>query len=295
MDGLIKTSEAAARLGVSRQTIENWGKSGVFDIHKGSGSSHTHYVSAKVIDAICGTAQQAERARQSLLQEQARLEAAREDVWRKRRDIERELYMHNKLSGGMSNRQFYLIIPAIMLGLGKLKPREADIMAKIIEGADTQDLANEYGLSRARIASIFYQGCRKCQCIEDIQKRIDECDRIEKELKEARDTIKNISARMLRALTDYQPQTSEMIRLLNTDIAACNFSTRTTNALIFQLRFKTVADIVKHSKRVLTTAMNFGPKCRGEVESFLEQHGLTFEMDVDAIYLNSAEHLLADH
>ena len=49
MSQLIKISEAAKIIGVSRQTMENWGKGGVVKIH---GNTRAHFIDSDTLAAI---------------------------------------------------------------------------------------------------------------------------------------------------------------------------------------------------------------------------------------------------
>ena len=294
---LIQVREAAARLGVSRQTLENWGKNGTLKIHSMGKAEKAHWVDADTIEALAGTMQDVENARVMLNKELADLKEEFRKEHDLLQDLRREVMMTNKFRSSFDNKEFYRSIPAMLNELGILKDREKHIMCEVISGYDLGDIAEEYGLSRSRVSQIFFKGCRKAAEIKGIKAKLDELESMKADMAEMKNTMRIMSQELKlqreeeqkqremeeAERVEYIKQKDEKLKVFRTDIKECGFSARTLNCLK-AADVETLGDLVQYNKTDLLKFRNFGKKSLTEVIDFLESRGLDFGMDVDRIY-----------
>ena len=294
---LIQVTEAAERLGVSRQTLENWGKNGTLKIRKMGQTGNAHWVDADTIDALADTMQDVAHAREMLEKEREDIQAEYRKEHKTLRDIRRELYMINKFGTSAYAKEFFLGIPVMLEEIGQLNHRESQIMRMIINGNDLGWIADEFGLTRSRITQIFYKGCRKARSLENIKEQLDELERLRAENTEMQNTMKvmsrdlkvqQIAEQELKELEEadrikYIKETDELLKLYGTRLVDCNLSVRALNCLK-AADLETVGDLAKCLKTDLLKFRNFGRKSLTELDDFLDGLGLCFGTDVDKVY-----------
>ena len=285
---LIKVREAAERLGISRQTIENWGKSGVLDIHKISKNSH--YVDAETIDALANTMQDVENTRKLLKQEQEKLEEDYRKERQLRRDVERELFVGGKLCSAVCCKEFYLSIPMMLCEIGLIRDAECVIMCKIIGGQGVSSIAEEYGLSRSRILQIFTKGCRKARELSGIKEQFYELQELRQENNRMKEEIKMMADELeLQRVAEQEFKETEeldkILELYNTSIEeySLRLSIRSINCLK-AAGIQTIGDLIKYRKTELLSLRNFGKNSLKELDELLDNLGLSFGTDVNKVY-----------
>lgn len=299
---LIQVAEAAKRLGVSRQTLENLGKNGTLKIRTIGKPVNSHWVDADTIEALSDTIQDVERSRK-LLQEE--LEIIRADYRKEsqlRKDIERELFMAGKFGVAVYCKEFYMSIPIMLCEIGLLKQREAQIMCAFINGRDIGEIAQDYCLTRSRIMQIFHKGCRKARELSTIKEQLDELHELRNEMarmkEELRITTNELKVQRIaeqkmpemdkEELIKYINEKDEMLKMLSTRLVDCNLSIRALNCLK-SANLETIGDLIKSTRADLLKRRNFGKKTLNELDGFLESIGLTFGTDVDKIYRDMLE------
>ena len=294
---LIQVAEAAERLGVSRQTLENWGNNGTIRIRRMGQTGNAHWVDADTIDALADTMQDVAHAREMLEKERADIEAEYRNEHNTLLDIRRQMYLVNKFGTSAFVKEFFLGILVMLEKIGKLGERECAIMRDIISGNDIKWIAEEYGLTRTRIAQIFYNGCRKAKSLENIREQLDELERLRQENTEMQNMMKvmgsdlkvqQMAEQKVREMEEaerikYIRETDELLKLYSTRLVDCDLSVRALNCLR-AYNFETVGDLAKCNKIDLLKFRNFGKKSLVELEDFLESLNLSFGTDVDEVY-----------
>jgi predicted phage tail protein len=294
---LIQVTEAAERLGVSRQTLENWGKNGTLKIRTMGKTGNSHWVDADTIDALGDTIQDIENTRKRLQQEQEFIRADYRKESQLRKDIERELFMVGKFGTAVYCKEFYMSIPIMLNEIGLLNHRESQIMRAIINGNDLGWIAQDYGLTRSRITQIFYKGCRKARELSTIKAQLDELRELKNEMTQMKTELKimndelkvqRIAEQELQEMEEaerikYIKETDEKLKLFNTRLVDCDLSVRALNCLK-AADLETIGDLAKCTKCDLLKFRNFGKRSLGELDDFLDSKGLTFGTDVDKIY-----------
>ena len=294
---LIKVTEAAERLGVSRQTLENWGKNGTLKIRTMSKEGNSHWVDADTIDALGDTIQDFENARKRLQQEREFIRADYRKEREIRKDIERELYMVDKFGTAVYCKEFYISIPIMLNELGLINYRESQIMRDVINGTDLGWIAQNYGLTRTRITQIFYKGCRKARDLSTIKVQLNELSELKNEMAQMKAELKimNDELKIQRAAEQelqemdeeerikHIKETDEILKMLNTRLVDCNLTVRSLNCLK-SADVETIGDLARLTRSELLRFRNFGKKSLGELDDFLDSKGLSFGTDVDKIY-----------
>lgn len=295
---LIKVTEAAERLGVSRQTLENWGKNGTLRIRTMSKTGNSHWVDADTIDALGDTIQDIENTRKRLQQEQELIRADYRKEREIRKDIERELYMVDKFgTAAVYCKEFYMSIPIMLNELELINYRESQIMRDVINGTDLGWIAQNYGLTRTRITQIFYKGCRKARDLSTIKVQLNELSELKNEMAQMKAELKimNDELKIQRAAEQelqemdeeerikHIKETDEILKMLNTRLVDCNLTVRSLNCLK-SADVETIGDLARLTRSELLRFRNFGKKSLGELDDFLDSKGLSFGTDVDKIY-----------
>lgn len=293
---LIQVTEAAKRLGVSRQTLENWGKYGVLKIRSVGNGNKSHWVDADTIDALGDSIKDVARAQCNI--ERLRDEVLKEETELRNRvrELRHDIIFTNKVGAICNCEDFYLTIPDMMHELTVISSRECEITKGIIRGETTEDLSEAYGLSRTRIRQIYYKVLRKFRYLEQVRQCLSENIRLNKEVESMRADLRllnrelNIQREEERRLAEmeeeerikYITEHDRVLKLYATRLVDCNISVRSLNCLK-SLDIDTIGDLCKASKTDLLKARNFGKKSLSELDDFLDSKGLTFGTDVDAI------------
>jgi len=290
-------TEAAARLGVSRQTLENWGKNGVIKIKRMGKTRNANWVDADTINALSDTIADVENARTKLEQECSDVEESYRTIHQKAKDLRREMYMVNKFGRMCVSQDFYLSIPTMLENLSILVPREAQVMRHVIGGWDFEEIAEELGLTRERVRQIFFKGCRKAKRLSCIKDCLDENIRLKDENEELKGCI-----RLLRKELKIQQEeeneererqiceSDDLLKLLRTRIVDFDLSVRSFTCMKCA-GIETVGDLCKYKKLDLLKLRNFGKKSLAELDDFIKSIGLQWDMDVDSIYHKRIEQI----
>lgn len=294
---LIRVTDAAARLGVTSQTIENWGKSGCLKIKTMGKSGKGHWVDEDTISALGDTWADVEHARQVMEAERQEIEDARKNFRAELKEIRREAMMLKRVGQAVVCENFYLSIPEMLCSLGVINCREVQVMRRVISGEPIGYIAEYFGVTKNAILGIFGRGCRKARHLEDIKKRLDEAEAMKAEIAELKQTVAVLNRdlksqreveeeqrKMEEAeLKEHIARTDSLLKLLNTNIVDWDLPVRALNCLK-AIDVETIGDLVRLNKVDLLKARNFGKRSLGEVEDLIIGLGLGFGMDVDKIY-----------
>ena len=281
---LIHITEAADRIGVSRQTLKNWCDNGTIPSHKmgkTEGSSRSVWVDGDTIDALADTMKDVERAKAILEKEAERFESQEDLFYEMSNNIRHDVFLIGKVGSAVRRKDFYLSIPKMLASIGTITEREADIMYHVIDGREIMLIALDYGLSKTRVLQIFLKGCKKAADLKDIKSELDELKRLRVEVAELKTVIKNLSKDDNNNLGQIDDGFRNKIHRRLVD---CGLSTRTLGCLV-GAGIYTVADLCKYNKLDLLHIRNFGKKSLAELDDFLEGMGLYFGMDVDEMIL----------
>ena len=287
---LIQIKEAAERLGVNRQTIMNWGKDGTLPVKRTGKTKKCYWVDADTIDAFGDTIQDIEQSRMKLQDEQRRIKECLNKETQVRRDIERELYIIGKFRKSVCYREFYLIIPDMLMKLNLCNSRGVEIMRKIINGEDIADIAGDYYLTVTRVVQIFFKCCREARKIAEIMPNKEELEALRCENQNLKQALEMMSMELkMKEIKDDEErieaikQSDKYVKMLDTMLVDCDLSVRALN-FCRAAELRTIGDLAKCNKKNIGKFRNAGKKTIAELEDFLNDHGLDFDMDIDNIY-----------
>ena len=193
---LIHITEAAERIGVSRQTLKNWCDNGTIPSHKmgkTEDSSRSVWVDCDTIDALADTMRDVERARDILKKEVEQYNSKVYLFNEVSDNIRHDVLLIGKVGSAVRRKEFYLSIPRMLASIGTITEREADIMYQVSDGRELAHIAVDYGLSTTRVLQIFLKGCKKAAELKDIKSQLDELKRLMVEVAELKTVIKNLS------------------------------------------------------------------------------------------------------
>lgn len=296
---LITITEAAARIGVDRQTLINWGVNGVIRMHNmgKKGSKASLWVDASTIAALADDMRDVQHARTNLDAEHKQLRADYEEELALREDIERELRIAKGLRNALLNKEFYECIPPMLARLGIVSERESLVAIQIINGCVIGSIADGLGVTRTRVVQIFHQFCRKAVELGSIEDKLCELEQLREEVRQMKRGMDVLGRDLLakqaeeRRIADMERQEKiayiskidPLLKLLNTPITDFQLSVRVLNCLK-GIGAETIGDLAKMLKTDLLKIRNFGKKSMRELDELMERLGLDFYTDVDEIY-----------
>lgn len=293
MGVLIQLTEAAKRLGLTRQTLENWGKLGILHVFTVMKNGKAHYVDEDTINALQDTIQDVARQRDRL--ETLKREYADElhmiqNV--RQKEAERRRYLSICVNEALRT-EFFGVIIYILKESGILKEREGNILLARLRGESDDDLAVRYGITCERIRQISEKAIRKSYELKGLKERMErivtieaENDRLKHSVAEMKEQFFTESSRGNKAVVD-----EGMLELLRSQLTDYPFSARTIHCLATyktetpngnaRKPIKTVYDLCTKNKTDLLNQRSFGKKSLQELDNFLHQHGLKWDMNID--------------
>ena len=297
MGKLIQVSEAAERLGVNRQTIENWGKRGAINIKVMKGRGNAHWVDADTIEALQDIDSDAEKARKILESDKKEAQELWREVNRTVRQYRRQIVLVNRYGqASLVAKDFYLSIPQMLEEIGIINCRESRIMQDIISGDDLENIGERLGLSVSRVLQLFHKGCQRAADIYEVKDKLQELERLRAENSDLQAIIKTLRAELKNqeeeealkeAKTEEERreafiQTDSLCKMFNTKLVDCELSVRALNCLK-SIDCETIGDLCRMSKIDLLKCRNFGKKSLGEIDDFLYSRNLDYNTDVDHV------------
>lgn len=283
MGELVKVRDAARMLGVSRQTVMNWGKHGVVRLIAMDGDK-ARYLDSDVIGAISPKAGEIERLNDRMDEMRDEVERLTEELDRRKTEIKAQIGFVNRTGRFLVSAEFYRRIPTMMCELGVLSEREAAVMASVIDHNDYDEVAEEFGCTRERIRQVFCKAIRMSSALYGLKDKIDDYDRLAAENEEMRHLVRSMAERLSLYERDEKVVGSVPDCVLGRKVVDLELSVRARNCLV-AAGVRTVADIVKVKRNDLMMYRNMGHKTMAEIETFLAGYGLKFDMDVDGIMI----------
>lgn len=297
MAKLVSTQEAANRLGVSRQTIMNWGKCGIVKIHR-SGSKAT-LVDWETLEPLCGTMQDIAVAKEWFDLKTRDYNEATKELAAMIKDTNNEIMMRKRLAPFANAKHFFLGIPRMLVEIGVLKEREAKVIVALMEGKTLEEIGEEFSISSERVRQIYMKAVRKSRHIGHLKERLDEADALERKVAVLEAAVRSMEKDVMEyhKLIGKQVVAQEdaatiaheerLIELLDREMCSFRLSIRVLNCLRIA-DIKTLGDLVRCDKDDLLKFRNFGRKSLTELDGFLEENGLQWGMDVASLYQKCA-------
>ena len=297
MTKLISITEATKMIGVSRQTLENWGSRGIIKIKEMGDHGHAHWVDQDTIEALADTMQDVEHGLQMLLAQKAELVAENKRLHEQIRNTRKEIIDRSRLTRLSHAKDFYLSIPSMMENLGLLTTKEADVVRGIINGETFEQIGKKVGYTHDYVKRIYIKALRRSSEIKVMAERIEELDRVKKELEEAKQAIEMLDKQLkhqrkaeyallqkdkAERINIYK-ESDNQIKLLNKRLVDCHLTVRALNCLK-SAEIDTVGDLARCNETDLMKLSNFGKKTLHELSELLSGLGLHFGMDIETVY-----------
>ena len=297
MSKLISVSEATKLIGVSRQTLENWGSRGIIRIIDMGGHGLGHWVDQDTIKALADTMQDVEHAQQMLTKEKAELKVENKRLHEQIENTRREIIDRGRLARLSRAKDFYLSIPTMMESLELLTAKEADVVRGIIIGETFEQIGNRIGYTHDYIKRIYIKALRCSSNLKVLLERINDLNRIKAELQEAKKTIElldkqlNNQRKAENALLQKDEaerikiykESDEQVKLLNKRLVDVDIPVRALNCLK-GAGINTIGDLARCHEIGLMKLSKFGKKTLGELSELLNSFGFHFGMDIETIY-----------
>jgi len=288
---LVPLSEAARRLGLTRQTLSNWLDRGIIPVVLTVGK--TKYTSEAVVSALTVPT---EKIQESLVEiERLRAEIDKDKEHERLALFDRKTYRYYvNLATELSLRSgFFRTAIQFMSSQDLLTEREAEALICRLNGETLEEISEKFGFTRERCRQLAEKALRKSS---DIQPILDKLHLLhEKELEIS--SLKHECSR-LRALLKHeghidnlQISDSAVIKLCETfskRLTEFSLSVRALNCLK-AADIDTVGDLCKTSETSLLKLRAFGVRTLSELREFLAELGLSFEMEVERYYARRAE------
>lgn len=284
MGKLLTKKEAAERVGLSRQTIQNWINKGALTCHK---VGKAHFIDSDTIDALSDTGHEYEKA-QKLLEKWTKKMQEQEEYIRtcvnETRNTLRFLqsYQYNYLS-----IIFYESIPNILKSFGLIDERESLIYIDLINGCSYQEISKKYDIPIHKIGRLIKKLILTTNEVNEIAKNNKELQDENKQLKSQLEGNKAMIERWLVDHVDstdsHMPESERLINLLFTKVEDLDLSVRAKNSLT-KNHFKVLADIVVCKEYELQKRPGIGAVVINAVKKFLEANHLHLGYDIKKIY-----------
>ncbi len=269
---LIPLKEAASRLGVTTNTLQNWAKAGIITIARLGNSNLA--INESVIFQLQPSAKELEDMQSNLVRLKRNLAEETEQVMLAD-EYFRETNRFDKKCGSAVIRN---IITSYIDFAELPTKRESEMLKAYISGDRFVDLAKKYDLSRERCRQILEKAGRRIVGTyprfmsnkRELAEMRDKCHLLEEENKALRDCIQR----------DKEVLTKEDVTAQADLLSNYPLSTRLAGGLkVFKVY--TFGDLTRMRRTTLLKIRGFGVKTLLELESFMEEHNLEFIPEED--------------
>lgn len=267
-------NEAAAYLGVDAQTISNWVNKGLLGGINDKESKRV-WVNANDVKKYAEKYKMLSVTEEMLDKEQKDLVASERKVDAKLRMLMRDALNISCYEKSEICSQLSIMWKLVVKGC----ERETKIMEAFFNGEPIARIAETYCLSRERIRQIVIKCIRKLilaleeQC--DLKK---ENETLKMEIAEARTQLIMQDGEIDKEQTEEAPPSMFSVRLVD-----CNLPVRVLN-VTKAADIDTIGDLVQYSKMDLLKFRCLGKKSISQLDDFVHDLGLEWEMDKAKIY-----------
>ena len=257
---LIKISKAAIKLGVSRQTLENWGKAGILNIVK---RGNAHWVYSETIEQMKDTPNVIE---ETLL----KIQSLKESYQRKEQELENiieqlqsDIMFYRRVGVFICAKEFYLSIPDMLYSIGRIDFRQKKIIQSFIEGKNIDDICLQHNLSRQRVYQVFYKAIRMSSELSGFAEKVKNADDSQKELEYLRKRVYDLEMKS-------GDNISRNYKILSKKIVDLHLGIRLTNVLT-AAGISNVYELLQYNREDLLLFRNMGRKSLRELEEIIQE------------------------
>lgn len=290
MARLISKQEAAKMLDVTYSTITNWVKRGIIKTKEINGYCFVDKCSiTKYFDSL----KEIRDAEMRIAQMKDELENQELTLQIEVNDI---LNAQKQLEGNTTNilTKMFMVLFYVAGCEDVLNNRDYQIVLNALNGIPLKQVAEIHGLSREGVAEIINRAVIKMSNMTSYaelcrQKEQFELGEIKVKFLEERVAFLKMllkKADFQKVLTYDETKTENYKKILLQSVFKQHFTKRVENCLR-AADISIVADIVRHDRLYFLHSRNFGIKSLREIEAFLEDNNLKWEMDVDEIMVSN--------
>lgn len=285
MNGYIKAAEAAEILNVSRQTVINWCKKGLFEYKTGKNG---HLIPVDIVNKYkkeLKTMELNEAKIKDLISQQEDLIG----YYNQRlRDIRAEMHLISGTAQTLAVKSYMTTIIDIM----NLCDREKDVLRGIVAGDTFEEMSQMLGISRENTRILFERALRKIPTVLDIKKMEEDNAILRRDIQTYKEQFKSMideknQVSMFSLTANRVDMSDDHINILHTvlnkDVGASDtLSIRTKNSL-YRVGIKRVKDLARKTNFDLRQIQGLGKKCLTEIDTYLKSIGLHLGYNVDEI------------
>lgn len=284
---LISLTEAAAILGVHRQTISNYIDRGILklsssQLHKGSSK---YLVYQNDVFKLLGS------EKYNLSQLHKDIEILKEELERARKEYKEKIKLYSKEI--TTSDEYKGLLNLLHLDLQRWvhywfevgetlhEQRNLSIIKEYIAGSDLTKLSIQYGLSREAVRNIIWKGTRsvrkKVRQIPELYKSLKDLHKKIYYLDKENESLKRINCKLKKffmidgneeKFRDNEIREDDM----TLDLMDCDLSVRAMNCLK-AAEVRTLGDLSKLTQMEIMKFRNFGKKSLNEIVELLESRG----------------------
>lgn len=278
-------NDAAAFLGVDPQTITNWVNKGLLGGYNDM-SSKRFWVNADDVKKYSEKYKMLSVSEDLLDREQKELLASERKV-----NAKIQMLMHDALNiSSFSYEKIGSSLCTLLELTSQGGMREKKIMQAFFNGDRISNIAEEFELSRERVRQIVIKAVRK------FNYAIEELADLKQENNSLKEEIKNVKMQLImqegekeeEQPEDVPPPSVFSIRLVN-----CNLPVRVLN-VTKAADIDTIGDLVQYSKFDMVKFRNFGKKSLMQLDEFIHEMGLEWDMDKAKIYARGIQRMKDD-
>lgn len=268
MNRLITKQETARMLGCTLQTVNKWIDRGIITRHKVGTrlmidrDSITRYFDNR-------------KDLQNMEQKIAEMKKELEDAIREQQALLDEVKCNHIASRGIRDKFRTIQLMLMDIAEDYIKPREKDILCRIIKGDNLQDIACTYGLKKITIYQIAAEAANRLVELEELCKQ-------NVSLKKENDRLTKEYHEMEERLQEYEYKNKLSLTVFEKPLDDYKFTIRTLK------RFKrigclTVGDLVKMNRKEVAKNYYLGMRPFVEADNFIKKMGLRWGMDLDSM------------
>ena len=268
----ISTSEAANIAGVSVETIRQLCKAETLRYQK---RGQLYYPCKEDINRYADSISKVHSIRKDIERYAARLEKDKESLLLAHEEMDARLKEINMFPLRIERMQ-ELIYPLLRQyeenRVENISERELELLFMMFRGETFDEAGKKLQLTRERVRQIWIKILRKLVTARNLIELRDA------EISSLKLTIQKLQGKLDDNRFDSTPQgIKDNIDLLLEPISALHFSTRTERGLYYA-NINTVWDLVQCRRNDLRAARSMGQKSIEEIEQWLAEHNLSFEM-----------------
>lgn len=271
MKRFISRIEAAEILGCRTQTVANWVKQGILKTHQ---IGRAQLVDRESIEQLFDTAQDVVHLEQSLIE--LKKELKHEEI-----QVRKQLsLLHNdRINAGHTLSVYRHMMEAMVKSCTNLlSPKESEVLLSIIRGENLESIADRLKLTIPKTRIIAHRAINRTRYFYSVIEETGDIIALKAENDSLQQTI-DLQKEMLK---DFSDDKDKVVSFFNRQIEDCELSIRTINSLK-AANIYTLGDLVRLPHGKLLHIRNFGKKSQIEIDTFIYDLGLHWDMDPDTI------------